>query len=90
LVPLYLPPMSINNDDRLWSLWATAGLWVGGGKRAAFSAGHPQDCAQRKGGNQRGASGAPCTPRHAWGTAPGGLVKSESPLHLVIARRAAP
>ncbi|MDR2260197.1 MAG: hypothetical protein LBE06_04535, partial [Azoarcus sp.] len=49
--------MNINNDDRLWSLWATAGLWVGGGKRAAFSTGHPQDCAQRKGGS--GAAGCP-------------------------------
>jgi transposase len=25
--------MNINNDDRLWNLWATAGLWVGGGNR---------------------------------------------------------
>jgi hypothetical protein len=41
------------DDDALWSLWATAGLWVGGGKRAAFSTDHPQDCAQRKGGNRR-------------------------------------
>jgi hypothetical protein len=56
-VPLYLPTMNTNNNGRLWSLWAAAGLWVGGGKRAAFSTGHPQDCAQRKGGS--GAAGCP-------------------------------
>ena len=45
--------MNMNTVDTLWSLWAATGLWAGGGKRAAFSTGRPQDCAQRKGGNRR-------------------------------------
>jgi len=43
----------MNDVNTLWSLWAATGLWAGGGKRAAFSTGRPQDCAQRKGGNRR-------------------------------------
>ena len=37
--------MNMNVIDTLWSLWAATGLWAGGGKRAAFSTGRPQDCA---------------------------------------------
>jgi hypothetical protein len=40
------------------------GLWAGGGKRAAFSTGRPQDCAQRKGGNRR--SRLSTNPQRPW------------------------